>query len=333
MNEKQIHKLIDNKTLPDSNDNIELKETHISWVILTNNFAYKVKKPVTFSFLDFSTLDKREYYCWREIELNKRLAEDMYLDVIPITEKMVSTKNSNNEIIDYAVKMKRMDNEKEMSRLLSRNEVRSKDIENIAAVISEFHNKTQQVKNVFNTTRFQKQYKKLQEELDYVNEFIGSKWGEKIKACVEKSNTYLNNNRELLNERVISGFQKDCHGDLTSYNIFLYDPPVVFDCIEFNNEFRQIDVFNEIAFLCVDLDFFGKKEFSQLFFDKYSELMNYKNSDEEISLFNFYKSYRANIRAKVTILNQKQHQNDDKANNDIKQFIDLMTEYLSIIKT
>ena len=197
MNEKQIHRLIDHGNFLDSNDNIELKETHISWVILTNNFAYKVKKPVTFSFLDFSTLDKREHYCWREIELNKRLAKDMYLDVVPITEKMVSTKTSNNEIIDYAVKMKRMDNKKEMSRLLSQNEVRSEDIENIAAIISEFHKKTQQVKNVFDTTRFQKQYTKLQEELDYVNEFIGPKWGEKIKACVEKSNAYLNNKREF----------------------------------------------------------------------------------------------------------------------------------------
>src|SRR6056297_88309 len=150
--------------------------------------------------------------------------------------------------------------------------------------------------------------------------------------CIENSYSYLNKIRNFSNHRVISGYQRDCHGDLNASNIFLYDDPVIFDCIEFSSELRQIDVLNDIAFLCVDLDFYNREDLSKIFYEKYREYFGMEENEDEFELFRYYKCYRANVRAKVTLINIQKHNGSDNTRKleDAKKYIDLMTNYMDL---
>ena len=330
MDKKQIIKMKEECLFPDNCENGAFTETHISWIVLTDQFAFKVKRPVKLSFLDFSTTEKRKHFCLQELKLNKRLAPDMYLGVIPITKSLIAEEtNNDDDIIDYAVQMKRMDNDKEMHKLLENSKVTKTDMEKLAQKIAQFHKDTQIVKNAFNTSGMIDEFAEISNILEenFENQLISSDHKEIIMHCIDKSKKYLNDNRSLLNERIINGFQRDCHGDLNATNIFLYDDPVIFDCIEFNDAFRYIDVLNEIAFLCVDLDFYGSEDLSGFFIKSYKESFEMKDIDMPDPLFNFYKCYRANIRAKVTLLSLSEDPDDKNRKKDAEGYIKLMEDY------
>jgi uncharacterized protein len=329
MNKEQVNKIKEECLFPDTCENSSLIETHISWIVLTDQFAFKIKRPVRFSFVDFSTLEKRKHYCHLEVKLNSRLAPEMYLGVFPVTKKLFDpgVPDEENETIDYAIQMLRMDNEKEMDKLLKNNLVKETLLKRLAEVIARFHKKAKVIKDAFDTTGFQEEYADISTVLDVINEKIGKAWGDKILRCIEKSNSYLNAHRSLINERIINGFHRDCHGDLNASNIFLYEDPVIFDCIEFNKKYRHIDVLNEIAFLCVDLDFFNKKDLSTLFYKYYVEAFGEDQGDFSKGLFMYYKSYRANIRAKVTTISLSKAKDDSEKMDQIKKYIELMSEY------
>ncbi len=332
MDKEQILKMLDECLFPDGCEKGAFIETHISWIVLTDHYAFKVKRPVKFSFLDFSTIEKRKFYCLQEVDLNKRLAPDMYIGVIPITKSLSAKKSDNNEdILDYAVQMKRMDNDKEMHKLLKNNKVKKRQLRKLSEKIAQFHNNTQEIKSAFNTAGMIDEFKDISNVLDgdTKNQLIPADYKKIVWQCIDQSKNYLNENRSFLNERIINGFQRDCHGDLNATNIFLYDDPVIFDCIEFNEEFRYIDVLNEIAFLCVDLDFYGRKDFSDLFVKTYAQAFEIKENEIPLALFNFYKCYRANIRAKVTLISLKEASGDEKKKKqkDVKGYIQLMQDY------
>ena len=330
MDKEQVIQMKEKCLFPDSCRNSAFFETHISWIVLTDHYAFKVKRPVKLPFVDFSTIEKRHHYCWQELKLNRRLAPDMYLGVIPVT-KSLSTENPGrkNEIIDYAVRMKRMDNDKEMHKIMADSKVTEKHLEKLAEKIAGFHKNTRIVKHAFDTTGMIDEFSDINNVLDgdSENHFIPADYKEIVLRCIDKSGKFLNTNRSLLNERVINGFQRDCHGDLNATNIFLYDDPVIFDCIEFNEDFRYIDVLNEIAFLCVDLDFYGLSEQSSFFVKIYMQALGLKEKDMPEPLFNFYKCYRANIRAKVTLISLKEGPDDKNKKEDAKEYIRLMQSY------
>jgi uncharacterized protein len=331
MDKEQIIKMKEECLFPDNCENSAFTETHISWIVLTDQYAFKVKRPVKFSFLDFSTTDKRKHYCLQEVKLNKRLAPDMYLGVIPITKSLTADESKNDEdFIDYAVQMKRMDNDKEMHKLLEDSKVTKKDMENLARKIAQFHKDTKIVKNAFNTSGMIDEFTDIRNVLDNdsENQLIFSDQKDVVLRCIDKTKNFLNENRSLLNDRIIDGFQRDCHGDLNATNIFLYEDPVIFDCIEFNDEFRFIDVLNEIAFLCVDLDFYQHQENGDFFYRSYLKFAGMQENENSRKLFSFYKSYRANIRAKVTLISLKEHPDDTQKSKDVKKYIDLMDEYI-----
>ena len=336
MIQEQINSLLLEGEFPEVSAEWELIETHISWVLICHRFVYKIKKPIKYSFLDFSTLEKRKKYCKREIELNKRLTNGIYLDVVPINKLNDHYKigGKAGTVIEYAVRMFKMDRTKQMDRLLLQKKVTKSDIQNLAKKIARFHENTAiiQQKDVldihekFNDLEAEKKYLKAQPN--------GDKYASIIANAVKISNTFLEKNKELLAERLRAGFFRDCHGDLHSRNIFLLPSPQPFDCIEFNDDYRQIDVLNEVAFLCMDLDAFGEKDLSELFMEYYNEFFPSMKSSEEHHLFVIYKAYRANVRAKVNSLRAKSAVNENartKALFEADKYLRLMESYLKTL--
>lgn len=332
MTTTQIHRLLSSGTFPEESVSKELIETHISWVILCDHFVYKIKKPVQYSFLDFSTLELRKYYCHREIELNKRLTHNVYLEVLPVRKSqdhiVIGGKVGN--IIDYAVKMNRLDTEKQMDKLLTQRLVTESDIKNLAEKIASFHKTTTAIyEKDFSDIR--EKFSDLSAEKEFIKEQVGNTFGSIISNAVKFSNEFMDSNKELIACRYREGFCRDGHGDLHSRNIFLLPEPVPFDCIEFNDDFRQIDVLNEVAFLCMDLDAFGHRDLSELFLTYYNEFFPSMKTKSEYRLFIYYKSYRANIRAKVNSLRAKSattREEKTKSLMDSKKYLTLMERYL-----
>ena len=333
MNRENINKLIDEKNFHADTQSVELIETHISWVIICDRFVYKIKKPVKYSFLDFSTLGKRKLYCEREVELNKRLTNDIYLGIIPV-KKIASEffiDGTAGEIIDYAVNMRKLPEERRMDKLLSENRVTVSDVKNLAAKISNFHKRTNTIHKQ-NTLNMKDLFNDILTQKEFLEKQISC--GSLITDTIKSSDKFFEMNAALMKKRSADGFVRDCHGDLHSRNIFLLPEPVPFDCIEFNDDLRQIDVLDEIAFLCMDLDAFKRRDLSDLFFDEYKKLFPIATTDEEQKLFIYYKAYRANIRAKVSSLRAKDAANENekkKALNNARKYLLLMNDYITSV--
>lgn len=336
MTSDQIHKLATEGIFPESSGSMELVETHISWVIVGERYVYKIKKPVQYSFLDFSTIEKRKYFCTREIELNKRLAENVYIDVQPVYENegKICIGGNPGTVIDYAVRMHTMDRHLQMDQLLVKNKVTLSETKSLAEKIAFFHQHTNIIYNK-NFLDVGEKFNDLEAEKKFLAEEPGEKWSGIIAYAIDASNTFLKYNSTLLEERLNKGFFRDCHGDLHSRNIFLLPAPVPFDCIEFNDDFRQIDVLNEVAFLCMDLDAFEREDLSALFIDHYNLCFPTINTTEERSLFLYYKSYRANIRAKVNSLRARSTKDLREKEKHIAtacKYLLLMEHYLHSLK-
>ena len=337
MTRNQIDKLISEGVFPEPTEQRELVETHISWVILCDAYVYKIKKPIKYSFLDFSTLERRKHFCKRELELNQRFSKGIYLEVLPVYEHEGGfyIGGKKGVLIDFALKMRKLDSEKQMDILLRNNNVSAKDIKNLATCIVNFHNNTTIIykKNVLD---IKEKFNDLGADKEFLSKKLGEGYGKTIEEALVVSNTFLNENKELLENRLHSGFFRDCHGDLHARNIFLLPEPQPFDCIEFNESYRQIDLLNEVAFLCMDLDALGRKDLSDMFIAQYNLLFPAIRNKAEKQLFSYYKSYRANVRAKVNSLRAKSASNNaDKtiALAEVKRYIALMDSYLKSLDT
>ena len=337
MTTEQINSLLSRGKFPEQTSKRELIETHISWVILCDQFVYKIKKPVQYSFLDFSTAALRRHYCKREIELNKRLTNNVYIEVLPVKKRGngIAIGGKEGTTIDYAVKMLKLDTKKRMDVLLPLHLVTESDIKKLAEKIASFHKNATiiyekdmlDIREKFNDLGAEKEY--LVKQPDNLFSFI-------ISDAIQFSDKFLTDNKALTAHRLREGFYRDCHGDLHSRNIFLLPDPVPFDCIEFNDDFRQIDVLNEVAFLCMDLDAFAHKDLSALFLKYYNQFFPTIKTKEELHLFIYYKSYRANIRAKVNSLRAKRATTDEerlKSFTAVKKYLYLMESYIKELGT
>jgi len=280
--------------------NVSIIQTHISYIVLTGNYAYKIKKPVNFGFLDFSTIEKRKHFCEEELRLNRRLCPEIYLDVVSFTRKNDDIEiNGSGEVIDYAVKMKEFPQEFILNKLIEKNKIDEKIIDNIADILVNFYksSKSSDEINYFGTVEVIKH--NTNENFEQTKDFINLTINEEIFDIIKKrTDDYLSINKKIFNDRVKNGFIKDCHGDLHSGNIVLLNDKIcIFDCIEFNQRFRYSDVASDIAFLSMDLDFLGHAYLSSFLIEKYIE----KSKDENFfDILNFYKCYRAYVRGKVT---------------------------------
>jgi aminoglycoside phosphotransferase family enzyme len=286
------------RAYPHDTQEVGLVQTQISVVFLVGDFVYKVKKPVDFGFLDFTTLDKRRLYCQQEVALNSRLCPDTYLGVVAITQDgdrfFVEGRGT---AVEYAVKMRYLPPERMMDRLLQDEQVTPDMLERVADKLTDFHRQaeiTEQLATIggLDTVAQNVEENFVQTEA-YVGQTISPGQYEKLR---DYSYAFLEENAALFAKRVKAGRIRDCHGDLHAAHICFNDGICIFDCIEFNDRFRYIDVANEVAFLAMDLDFHGRPDLSRHFVDAYVRV---SGDRELLELLDFYKCYRAYVRGKV----------------------------------
>jgi len=314
---------------PQDAGKIELIQTHISFVFLTKNYVYKVKKAVNFGFLDFSTLDKRRTYCEKELELNRRLCPEIYLEVVPITKSNNIKINGNGETIEYALKMKRLPQERIMTVLLKENSVDKKTIDEIARIVAEFHSKAETSPEIsgFGSLKIVKTNwdENFAQTKKYINQTIPQSEFQFIQT---KINNFTEKNKSLFESRIADKRIRDCHGDLHSGNIFITDKICIFDAIEFNDRFRYSDVAADVAFLAMDLDFQQRSDLADYFIERY---IGYSKDQQLTQLLAFYKCYRAYVRGKVISfrLDDPNIKSEEKAfaTNEAQAYFKLAVEY------
>jgi aminoglycoside phosphotransferase family enzyme/predicted kinase len=299
---------------PEPTDRVELVQTHISYVFLTDKFAYKVKKPVNFGFLDFSTLEKRKYYCEKEVELNRRLSPDVYLGVLPITvnEDIVAI-GREGITVEYAVKMRRIPMENSMIRLLRENQLNHEMVEKVARKIATFHMDAAGSAEIDGFGSVEVIRTNTNENFAQTEKYVGTTITKaQFEAIRNFTDNYLNNRTGLFIERIAEGRIRDCHGDLHLEHICIAEPIRIFDCIEFNDRFRYSDTVADIAFLAMDLDFHERRDLSKTLIDAYVAFSEDKHA---IDLLNFYKVYRAYVRGKVTSFRLNEDIPQEEKNN------------------
>ena len=334
MTAEQITKLLCPQALPYPASKVTLIETHISWVILTDKFVYKLKKPLMLPFLDFSTLAKRKYYCIEEVNLNRRLTNGIYLGVLPVMKEgnNLSFGKGPGKVIDYAVVMRRLQLAKQMHFMLADNKVTQKHIHMLAKKIAAFHQQVPIINNPEKPQILKSKFNDLMIVRDFLGEQLPGTGPLIDQACV-KSDAFIGQEKDLIIRRVANGMMRDGHGDLHSGNIFLYKDPIIFDCIEFNEAYRQNDVLNEVAFLCMDLELHGKRSLSESFLEYYLKCFPMEYGKEEERLFNYFKCFRANVRAKVNGLSANQQKGSARRRylKEAAKYLDLMKQYLTKI--
>ena len=333
MNEKQIKQLAKEGFFGFEPINGTLEQTHISWVILSNKHAFKIKKPVKLSFLDFSTLTNRKKLCNRELLLNKRFSS-IYESVAPVRygNNYWKIGDGVEKIVDYAVVMKRLDPAKRMDKLLIKNKVPESSVVALAKDIARFHLNAPIIRSSFISSDASSTFNDILSISGFVSDYLGKKFAGVIDNSIEWSGRMLCEHKQRIEDRISLGFRRDVHGDLHAGNIFAYKRPVIFDCIEFNDSYRQIDVLSEIAFLCMDFESFKKLHLAETFLAVYKSTFDCLQQEDYI-LFNYYKCLRANIRAKVHAINCGQAKTKEAARfhlERLKIYLVLMEGYINL---
>jgi uncharacterized protein len=279
---------------------IESIQTHISTVLLTGEFAYKLKKPVNFGFLDYSTVANRQHFCQEELRLNQRGAKELYLEVVSIALLGDRYQFGNEgEIVDYAVKMVQFPQETLLSNLFAAGKIAEAEIEAVGKVIATFHSRasTSEYINSFGTVERIRQ--SIEDNYHHTEKYIGRvQTRSQYTETKAYSDRYFSEHPELFAERVAGGFIRECHGDLHLRNIcHWHDKILLFDCIEFNEPFRFVDTMYDVAFVVMDLAARGRKDLANRFLNTYIE----QTGDwEGLQVFPLYLSRQAYVRAKVT---------------------------------
>lgn len=278
---------------------VKLIQTHASWVFIAGGFAYKVKKPVNFGFLNYKRLSARRFFCCEELRLNRLFSPDLYLAVLPITETRTGLRlGGKGRVIDYCVKMRALPQLAIMTERLKKGKVGFREVDELARIVADFHRRAERGRRVtrygsVRTIRFN-----WEENFAQTAEFIGKTLTrtafQETRSIVER---FIVENEPVFRQRCASGFVRRCHGDFHSKNVFIVGRVYVFDCIEFNRRFPCCDVASEVAFMAMDLDYFHRHDLANFFVERY---MVYSGDTGFIRLLNFYKCYRAYVRGKVT---------------------------------
>ncbi len=311
--------------------NIELIETHISWVILTGDFAYKIKKPVDFGFLDFSTLAKRKYFCKQELHLNRRLAADIYLELSAITgtEDRPQLAGSG-EIIEYAVKMKQFPQSAQLDNMLAAGELKLTHMNAFADMAANFHQSADVADISSNYGSKETVYHPVEENFQQIaQQAVASDYTDQLATLSQWSQSQLTEKQSIMAQRKANGFIRHGHGDMHLRNmLWLNNKAMAFDCIEFNESLSWIDVISDIAFLIMDLQHRQQQPLANRFLNHYLEI---SGDYAALPLLPFYLCYRAMVRAKVSVLRLAQNgistQQSRQIINSFESYLELAGRY------
>lgn len=312
-------------------EHIELVETHISWVFLTGQFAYKVKKPVNFGFLDFSSLEKRHFFCQQELLLNRRYAPRIYLDVVPVTEQGGKLNlDGAGRTIEYAIKMQQFDHDYLLHKLVKNQRLELNHIDDLISVVADFH---QSIAIADPDSDFGSESEVLRpvvENFSILEQILAQcQVDHKLQQLVASLHGQMRSIYQIIQPHIhlrkLQGHIRECHGDLHLANITLIDNKVqLFDGIEFNDGLRWIDTISDCAFLIMDLQDHEQTRFAHHFLNGYM----IKSGDYHgLFLLKFYQFYRAMVRAKVAGLKLPQQ---DRGTNVYHDTLDELSGYLNL---
>ena len=310
-----VNALLEPGAYPEPTSRVELVQTHISWIFLTDAFAYKVKKPVDLGFLNFTTLRRRHFYLNQELTLNRRLCPEIYLEVLPLVEHQGGVRlGGPGHPLDYALKMVKMPQEAMMDEVADRGELTKEHLDRIIARLVPFYASaaTGPRINKFGDPaiiHFNHE-ENFARTAGLAGEILPAEVFDRIKVF---SWSFLKKNRRLFLKRLKEGRIRDCHGDLHMKNICLADGVYIYDCIEFNHRFRYGDVAADIDFLAMDLDFHGYRELSRYFVEGFARAAGDR---ELLEILDFYKCYRAYVRGKINAFSARDQEQAPKAREE-----------------
>lgn len=284
-------------------------QTHVSQVLLTGDYVYKLKKPVNFGFLDYSTLEKRKHFCEEEIRLNQRGAGSLYLGVVPLTQTNAGDfeLEGSGEIVEYAVKMRQFPQSALLSDQFERGLIDEEKIRQLATVVAQFHSKTEVSDHIRTYGTIPVIRQSIDENYDQSVDFVGSatepqalkpqtqKQFDETKAYTDR---FFETQQALFQKRLDQDRIRACHGDLHLGNICEWESQIyLFDCIEFNEPFRFVDTMYDVAYIVMDLELAGREDLSKIFLNQYVE----ETGDYEgLEILPLYVSRQSYVRAKVT---------------------------------
>lgn len=328
-----INGLMDPTIYPHPCTEVLLVETHISWVLLTGLRAYKIKKPVDLGFVDFTTLKNRRYYCEEEVRLNRRLAPAMYLDVVQITGTVDAPRiGGDGMVIDYAVRMLQFDQDRLLSNVKS-SELTSHVVDGLADQCAGFHLHAAMMQQHGEFGTAERVVAPVIDNFEFLSS-VDESMQHQVESLKENTLLQFSQLRNVFENRHASGMIRECHGDLHLGNMFLLqDEVTIFDGIEFSEEFRWIDIINDIAFTVMDLQDRGLCWQSRRFLNRWLE----RTGDYDgLKVLAFYCSYRAVVRAKVDAIRMHQphlsFSDQRHLANDCHGYLDLAEQYLNRTK-
>ncbi|MEW6037536.1 MAG: hypothetical protein AB1648_04715 [Pseudomonadota bacterium] len=278
---------------------VEVIETHMSWVFLTERFAYKLKKPVRYDFLDFSTLEARQDDCDREVRLNRRLAGDVYLGTVPLTLKEDGglKLDGKGPVVDWLVHMRRLPADRMLDAVIRHGTVAPEDVRQFSRVLTDFYRFSPplSIRPAEYRCRFEAEIQGNRTELSDIRYGLPKA---QVDRLAEAQEQFLAQRGSLLEQRARDGRIIDAHGDLRPQHICLTPAPVIIDCLEFNRAFRILDPVDELAYLAMECERLGALDIGEQVLGHYREATGDACPTE---LIGFYKVFRAYLRAKIAV--------------------------------
>lgn len=298
-----VQDLLEPAAYPHPATDVRLIQTHISYVFLAGDYAYKVKKAIDLGFLDYSTLKRRAYFCRREVELNRRLCPDLYLGVAPISQTETGARigregeTVDGEPVEWCVVMRRLPEDRLLSHLLETGEVTAAQIAAVARELATFHSQAAtggEIDQYGDPARIRVNADENFHQLQpYIDRTITA---DELARIQNYTDGFLAQNATLFARRIREGRIRDCHGDVHASSVCLTDDVLIFDGIEFNDRFRYGDVAGEVAFLAMDLVYYGRLDLAGTLVSAYRAA---SGDPLPADLLTFYACYRATVRAKV----------------------------------
>lgn len=284
---------------PEPASRVEAVETHMSWVFLTDLHAYKLKKPVRFPFLDFSTIERRKHFCEEEVRLNRRLAPEIYIGTVPMTSRpdQVLSLGGDGPAVDWLVKMRRLPADKMLDYAIRRGSVASDDIEQLAARLAEFYRTAPPV--IITAAEYRRRFATdIAENHRELQAYANGVPRPQVDRIHSAQLAFMAKAADLFDRRANDGHIVEAHGDLRPEHVALCADPQIIDCLEFNPEFRTLDPADELSFFMIECEMLGGPSVGAMVFDRYRAITG---DQPPTRLLDFYRSYRATLRAKITI--------------------------------